>query len=160
MAEADVGYFLNAVEGVGGANGNVSRREHRQIVLVVAAGIDLDGLAYLFLNVLAKRGEHRRLRRARCLEFKIRRARFAGLKATRPASLCNRAKFVGTLDRTANDKLVPIRDSVPMFSSKDLLYWIVPETHLRSPTLDAVADEDDFAEIRPQMWPPDGECVG
>ena len=47
-----------------------------------------------------------------------------------------------------------------MFSSKDLLYWIVPETHLRSPTLDAVADEDDFAEIRPQMWPPEGECVG
>lgn len=47
-----------------------------------------------------------------------------------------------------------------MFSSKDLLYWIVPETHLRSPTLDAVADEDDFVEIRPQMWPPDGECVG
>lgn len=47
-----------------------------------------------------------------------------------------------------------------MFSSRDLLYWIVTETHLRSPTRDAVADEDDLTEIRPPMWPPTGECVG
>ena len=34
------------------------------------------------------------------------------------------------------------------------------QRRLRNPTLDAVADDDDFAEIGPWMWPPGGESVG
>ena len=118
MAEADVGNRLDAVESVSGAYGYVGKLQHCQVVLVVAAGVKLDGLARLFFNIFAKSGDHSCLGGVRCLKFKIFRARFARFEAVGPGLFSEDAEFIKLCLVAADNYLIPISDREPFFLGK------------------------------------------
>ena len=118
VAKADVGYCFDAIEGVCGANGNVGELQHRQVVLVVATSVKLDGLACFIFNVLAESGEHGRLGGVRRLEFEIRRARFARFEAIGPGLFGKDAERIKSCLVAADNYLVPILDGSPFLFGK------------------------------------------